>query len=589
MAESLAEPATPEDPYLAALTSAAYILEYPLPRERDEAVCAEMAVALDALFSRVARGRGAMDISVGEQLEALSKGDRVLRLGFSGIGDYARERLGIAASTAVKMARFARQLRDRPLLRAAVWTGDVTPRAAQAVMPAAFGENEAACVVQARERSVRSLNAEFRGTGAASEDEEAEDWERIRISLPDEARAEVDEALGLITWLTGPGTPKGERVGYICEEYLGAHPLPDQDAAGVEPSAASADDGQEALKAHLEELSANWAFLAQPPPVQAERACDQDEADPFALDAELQRLSAKRKSWDEVFGHLALLFRQARAWWHLGFGSPGHYCEERLGMAEQTVQQRASLELRLYRLPSLRAALRRGEVSYEKARLIARVADGASVDGWIERARDMTCIDLKRAIDGHAETQMCARGEIEFFASRRVRGLMALAFRSARRQAGRPLSPGECLQATCRHFGEAWRPVVQQGKTLQKQVLERDLGRCQVPGCSRAAEQEHHIEFRSAGGPDEKWNLVSLCAAHHLQGVHKGYICVRGRAPDALYWKLGIRPGARPLLMYGPRGSAVPWFSPEGPPGLRSRPAPGRTAGRTATTSGAPA
>jgi hypothetical protein len=487
------------------------------------------------------------------------------------------------------MARFARQLRDVPLLRAAVWTGDVTPRAAQAVMPVARGEDEAIWVVRAKERRVRALNAEVRKTGAAAEREEAEDWERIRIALPDEARPEVDEALELITWLTGPGTPKGERVGYVCEEYLGTHPLPDHDGAGVEPPATPADDGLEALKAHLEEQSANWAFLDEPTPVQAERACDQDEADPFALDAELQRLSAKRKSWDEVFGHLALLFLHSRSWEHLQFGSFGHYCEERLGMAEQTVQQRASLERRLYRLPSLRAAMRDGRVSYERARLIARSADAASVDGWIERAPAMTCIDLKRALDDHAETQMCARGEIELFASRRVRGLMALAFRSARRQAGRALSPGECLQAVSRHFNGIWRPLVQHGKTLQKQVLKRDLGRCQVPGCSRRAVHVHHVQFRSRGGSDDDENLIGLCAAHHLQGVHRGHIRVRGRAPDGLYWELGVRPGALPLLVYGPRASVAPRFSPEGLPGFRSRPTPDRTAARTATTSGAPA
>src|SRR6266446_6127824 len=43
-------------------------------------------------------------------------GDRVLRLGYSGIGDYARERLGIAASTARKIAR---PLRGAPPARRA--------------------------------------------------------------------------------------------------------------------------------------------------------------------------------------------------------------------------------------------------------------------------------------------------------------------------------------------------------------------------------------------------------------------------------------------------------------------------------------
>jgi len=34
-------------------------------------------------------------------------------------------------------------------------------------------------------------------------------------------------------------------------------------------------------------------------------------------------------------------------------------------------------------------------------------------------------------------------------------------------------------------------------------------------------------------------NRTSLCLAHHLHGVHKGYVRVRGRAPDQLEWELG--------------------------------------------------
>src|SRR3954452_18755546 len=127
------------DAYLAALSNAAALLDWPLRRERDEATCHEAAWALDALLVRVARGRGALDLAVGEALEVMATGGRVLELGCSGIGDYARERLGIAASTAQKMVRFARRLRDRPLLRAAVRKGEVTPRAAEAVLPGAPG------------------------------------------------------------------------------------------------------------------------------------------------------------------------------------------------------------------------------------------------------------------------------------------------------------------------------------------------------------------------------------------------------------------------------------------------------------------
>ncbi|MFL5435317.1 MAG: hypothetical protein ACJ784_12490, partial [Myxococcales bacterium] len=94
------------DAHLEALAKAAAILDWPLPRERDEAVCHEAARVIDALLVRVARSRGALDVAVGDALDVLGTDARVLDLGHSCIGDYAREQLGIAASTAQKMVRF---------------------------------------------------------------------------------------------------------------------------------------------------------------------------------------------------------------------------------------------------------------------------------------------------------------------------------------------------------------------------------------------------------------------------------------------------------------------------------------------------
>src|SRR5712692_11163268 len=88
------------DARLEALRAAASILDWPLPRERDEAVCSDFARALDKLLVMVARGTGALDVTIGEGLDALGTGEGVLVLGHSGVGDYAREELGIPGSTA---------------------------------------------------------------------------------------------------------------------------------------------------------------------------------------------------------------------------------------------------------------------------------------------------------------------------------------------------------------------------------------------------------------------------------------------------------------------------------------------------------
>ncbi|MCC6620123.1 MAG: HNH endonuclease, partial [Deltaproteobacteria bacterium] len=70
-------------------------------------------------------------------------------------------------------------------------------------------------------------------------------------------------------------------------------------------------------------------------------------------------------------------------------------------------------------------------------------------------------------------------------------------------------------------------------------VYRRDRYRCQSPTCDRRDVGAHHVVFRSQGGSDEEDNLVTLCGACHIEGVHAGTIAVRGRAPGALRWTIG--------------------------------------------------
>jgi hypothetical protein len=82
-------------------------------------------------------------------------------------------------------------------------------------------------------------------------------------------------------------------------------------------------------------------------------------------------------------------------------------------------------------------------------------------------------------------------------------------------------------------------------------VIERDGYRCTVPGCtSRRNLHDHHIVFRSRGGPDTASNRITLCAFHHQRCLHVGLMRVQGRAPEGLVFELGLRPGCPPLVRY---------------------------------------
>jgi hypothetical protein len=522
---------------LEALASVAAMLPWPAPRLRSPAEYQELVRLTDALLVGVARGRGALDVALGEDLDELSKGDRALQLGFAGIGDYTRERLGMPASTAQKKARFARELRARPLLRAAVRAGEVSVRQAHAVLPLARGEAEAHWVARARAETVRRLDAAVKGSSTEESDED-DDLVCVRLDISPESRPIVDEAMELGRHALGATELEGRRAAGMCEEYLGAHAPPEGAEEAVRLLTAPAAEFDEPRKEWLEKENARWASLGQPDPVAAPEPLPDTEISPRRLDERLRKWADMHERWDELLGHLAVIFRALKGWELLGFASFEHYCTERLGMSAQAVTQRAKLEEKLHELPALRQALRERKLSYEKARLIARYADQESMKGWIERAQKMTCIELRRQLKKKEEAQMCARGEFAVWVPRRLVGLFPLAFAAARKAAGQSLSPGECFARIAQHFVEVWKPTLTLPDGVRRQVFERDNWLCQVPWCSRAAAHVHHIVFRSAGGTDDPWNLVSLCAAHHLHGVHKGYLRVSGKAPDRLRWEI---------------------------------------------------
>ncbi len=147
---------------------------------------------------------------------------------------------------------------------------------------------------------------------------------------------------------------------------------------------------------------------------------------------------------------------------------------------------------------------------------------------------------------------MRARRRFALRVPRSVGVLLAAALRAAREAEGRWIRPGECLVRVAAHFIETWKNAIPQRRSRANRAVSRDGGACQVPGCSRAAVHAHHVIFRSAGGSDDESNLVSICAAHHLHGVHAGHVRVRGRAPDALTWQLGLGFDGAPLQVFEP-------------------------------------
>ena len=134
----------------------------------------------------------------------------------------AREALDLGERHAQTLAQLARELRTRPLLRAAVRSGEVRIRAALTVLPVARDEAEALWVERARTETVRALEKAVQEARADSGEDD--DWVRFWTWLPEAERAVVDEALEVAGKIL-PGSSRAQRLEAMAQEYLGEHPL----------------------------------------------------------------------------------------------------------------------------------------------------------------------------------------------------------------------------------------------------------------------------------------------------------------------------------------------------------------------------
>jgi hypothetical protein len=489
----------------------------------------------ERILAFASRVRGAFDVAIAEGLDALRRGDRLAALACH-LDDYAREVLDLGRRAALGLARLGRELRTRPLLRAALRSGRVRLRAAQTVLAVAAGEREAEWVERAARLTVRELEDAVRRAGGTAGEEE-EEWLRLDLRLAPDDRVLVDEALSLAGEAM-PGSSRMERLEALAQEFLGEVST---DADGDErrrlwPLFRSLGPGEGARRAALEAETLCWCTLPAvaewaAPDVRFDETLTADE-----VDALLRELARLRAGWDEIMGACAHVVKQSGLHHVAGFASFRHYVEERLGLPARTVEQRAAVEKRLSVSPALREA-RRQKVPFEKLRLLARLPE-AEIGTWTPRARALTCVALERALDRRRERQMRARRRLSVPMPRRIAVLVAAALEAVRERSDRPVPLGKCLAIVAWHFIEIWKRLVNPRRTRSREVRERDGGHCQVPGCSRTATHAHHVDFRSRGGGDEPENLVGLCAFHHLRCIHGGWLRVAGRAPDALTWIL---------------------------------------------------
>ncbi len=306
-----------------------------------------------------------------------------------------------------------------------------------------------------------------------------------------------------------------------------------------------------------------------------------DFADAFELDARLRRAVRLEQRLD---AELAPLLAS------LPIPSLEAFARERLGMSPRKARALRRIGRAAAGCPEIGSAFRSGGLSWVQVQAILPVLWLCQAKAlrarWIEFAAQVSVRRLQDEVDSalargvsDPPRQTCAeprdaegtpstqgqadaesppeREDARFFfhapqdVANLFRAVICSVRRCLERATGRLPTQGAAIEWMFDHAFESWRPKDRR-IPREHQVFERDGWRCTVPGCSSYRNlHDHHIVFRSAGGSDELVNRTTLCAWHHLRGVHAARVRCTGAAPGALVFELGLRPGHEPLLRYG--------------------------------------
>ena len=317
----------------------------------------------------------------------------------------------------------------------------------------------------------------------------------------------------------GQGATRAELLEAMAQEYIGEHPVEagDEDDTPVKEPFRPRNPFAN-MEARLEVETQQWACLPTVPDSFVPDAAFEETASAEEIDAELRRLAAMRSSWDDALGHAALAVKASGMWAILGFATYEHYCAERLGLAARAAEQRAALERRLWQVPALREALLSRQLSYEQVRLLSRLPD-PDIPAWIPRARELTCIELRRALERNEDAQLRAAGSFAAPLPRRIALTLFSAFRAVRAVENPLWGDGRCLVAIARHFLETWKPAREEAEdpvaagpgARSRQLPGPDVqpqGRARAPRPVQSpARAERSIPTWSAPAP------VTTCAA----------------------------------------------------------------------------
>ena len=522
-------------------------------------------------------------------------------LGYARLSDYADEGLGRSARSLRDLAHVGQAIATRPQLRVALVSGDLGWTKVRLLARVCTSADEGRWIAYARGVSSAVLSRRVRkvDTGSLERSGFERDWSGRRwfqVACTPEVRLRWHQARNAARRVHGGRVSFADCVEMITAEVLSALPL-DPDAVpgtddGVEQSEAgnggdtSVTGGAgEATPPEGDDAAVHESATASIPAAIEALLCNGENVDALELHRRLRSAFEMERLLDARMGPLLELLMRRRIYWLLGYTSREAYVRERLGLDPSWGRALLRVERAARASPAFAVAYREGRLSaLQAATLVPLVLAELPEDKmavWIEHA---SCVSLRKLRDdvdvavmiretdserwlrsgglpedgpgteegppseereigaqqgaGH---ETCTVGcQLELDVIRLLRAVLCTVQRRLERATGRPPTRGEALGAMIDHAIAEWGGDVE--KVPRKyRVFARDGWRCVIPICtSMRSLHDHHIVFRSAGGGDELENRVTLCAFHHLRGVHSGLVSVTGRAPDRLRFELPL-------------------------------------------------
>ncbi|MBX3274871.1 MAG: hypothetical protein KF729_31695, partial [Sandaracinaceae bacterium] len=344
---------------------------------------------MDEELARLARCNVRDRLALGVALHRLGKGFQ--ELGFRSFAMYVRERVSQGARWCGDTRALARRLEERPVIRAALVSGRIGWSMAEMLARHVGPDDEAELLAAVEGATVREVREALRTAGGEVAAEEDEAYCTVDLPVTASELLALEATKAAIEHVNGGVVEPGHWL--ECLVFEGASTLfakrPDL-ASQYERFAPTARRERGLVEEPVPARRAVTDEACVEEPVEAD--------DPVALDAVVRDVGARLASRDLWLGALLSRFMLARGWVALGYASEQSYFDERLGLARSTARGRITLARRVEHLERLGDAVRDGEVGYEQASLIARVAGPDTIDAWVTRAKARTYVHLAEEV-----------------------------------------------------------------------------------------------------------------------------------------------------------------------------------------------